>query len=510
MSDDTNNAGTDPEVKVEDESEILAIRKQKLDALRKQGNPFPNDFRREDYAKDLHEAHGELTKEALEAAQVSASVAGRVMLRRVMGKASFVTLQDVTGRIQAYIRQSDVGDEAYEAFNKWDMGDIVAIRGTVMKTNKGELSVKATEIRMLTKSLRPLPEKHAGLTDTEARYRQRYVDLIVNEASRDVFIKRGKIVDGIRRYFLDRDFMEVETPMMLASPGGATAAPFTTHYNALDTDMYLRVAPELNLKRLVVGGFEKVFEINRNFRNEGVDTNHSPEFTMLEFYWAYADFNDLMDLTEELFRGVAEQVLGSSKFIYKNTEIDFGLPFKRMSMAEAIISFNPDITAGQLADESSARALAKKLGVEPEASWGQGKLVMEIFEACVEDKIEQPIFITQHPTEVSPLARRNDDDPTLTDRFELFCMGNEIANGFSELNDAEDQAERFRKQVEAKDAGDGEAMHYDADYIEALEYGLPPTAGEGIGIDRLVMLLTDSQSIRDVILFPHMRPRKNA
>jgi len=492
----------------QEEHEIIALRRAKLTALREAGNAFPNDFRRQDLATALTEAHDSKSKEALEAEAVTTSVSGRVMLRRAMGKASFITLQDVSGRIQAYIRKDDVGEAAYEGFNKWDLGDIVAITGTVMKTNKGELSVKATEVTMLTKSLRPLPEKHAGLTDTEARYRQRYVDLIVNEESREVFIKRGKIIDGIRRYFLDRDFMEVETPMMLSSPGGATAAPFTTHYKALDTEMYLRVAPELNLKRLVVGGFERVFEINRNFRNEGVDTNHSPEFTMLEFYWAYADFNDLMDLTEELFRGVAQAVLGTTKFTYKNTEIDFGQPFQRMTMAQAIVSFNPHIDPMQLTDDAAARALAKSVGVQLEESWGLGKVVMEIFEALVEDKIEQPIFITEHPTEVSPLARRNDHNPDVTDRFELFCMSNEIANGFSELNDAEDQAERFRKQVEAKDAGDSEAMHYDDDYITALEYGLPPTAGEGIGIDRLVMLLTDSPSIRDVILFPHMRPRK--
>ena len=494
----------------QEEHEIIALRRAKLTALREAGNAFPNDFRRQDLAAALTAAHDGKSKDALETEAVTTSVSGRVMLRRAMGKASFVTLQDVSGRIQAYIRKDDVGEAAYEGFNKWDLGDIVAITGTVMKTNKGELSVKATEVTMLTKSLRPLPEKHAGLTDTEARYRQRYVDLIVNEDSREVFIKRGKIIDGIRRYFLDRDFMEVETPMMLSSPGGATAAPFTTHYNALETEMYLRVAPELNLKRLVVGGFERVFEINRNFRNEGVDTNHSPEFTMLEFYWAYADFNDLMDLTEELFRGVAQAVLGTTKFNYKNTEIDFGQPFQRMTMAQAIVSFNPNIDPEQLTEEDAARALAKSVGVQLEKSWGLGKVVMEIFEAVVEDKIEQPIFITQHPTEVSPLARRNDDNPDVTDRFELFCMANEIANGFSELNDAEDQAERFRKQVEAKDAGDGEAMHYDEDYITALEYGLPPTAGEGIGIDRLVMLLTDSPSIRDVILFPHMRPRKGS
>lgn len=510
MSDKKTENTEAPDAAPQEEHEIIALRRAKLTALREAGNAFPNDFRRRDLAATLTKAHDIKNKEELEAEAVTTSVSGRVMLRRAMGKASFVTLQDVSGRIQAYIRKDDVGDAAYEGFNKWDLGDIVAITGTVMKTNKGELSVKASEVKMLTKSLRPLPEKHAGLTDTEARYRQRYVDLIVNEDSREIFIKRSKIIDGIRRYFQDRDFMEVETPMMMSLSGGATAAPFTTFYNALDTEMYLRIAPELNLKRLVVGGFERVFEINRCFRNEGVDTNHSPEFTTLEFYWAYADYNDLMDLTEELFRGVAQAVLGTTKFTYKGTEIDFGQPFQRMTMAQAIVSFNPDIDPGQLTDDAAARALAKSVGVQLEKNWGLGKVVLEIFEAVVEDKIEQPIFITQQPTEVSPLARRNDDDPDVTDRFELFCMANEIANGFSELNDAEDQAERFRQQVEAKDAGDDEAMHYDADYITALEYGLPPTAGEGIGIDRLVMLLTDSPSIRDVILFPHMRPRKGS
>tara|TARA_R110002073_G_scaffold27872_5_gene89181 strand:+ start:1638 stop:3155 length:1518 start_codon:yes stop_codon:yes gene_type:complete len=504
MSDSEHNESqNEPE-----EHEIIALRRAKLAALRDTGSAFPNDFRRQDLAAALTTAHDGKSKEELESEAVQTSISGRVMLRRAMGKASFVTLQDVSGRIQAYIRKDDVGDEAYEGFNKWDLGDIVAITGTVMKTNKGELSVKATDVKMLTKSLRPLPEKHAGLTDTEARYRQRYVDLIVNEESREVFKKRGKIVDGIRRYFLDRDFMEVETPMMMGISGGATAAPFTTFYNALDTDMYLRIAPELNLKRLVVGGFERVFEINRCFRNEGVDTSHSPEFTTLEFYWAYADYQDLMNLTEDFLRHITQAVLGDTKFVYKNTEVDFGQPFQRMTMMESIVSFNSEIKADDLSDATAAKAIAKRFGVEVQDSWGHGKVIMEIFEAAVEDKIEQPIFITQHPTEVSPLARRNDDNPDVTDRFELFCMGSEIANGFSELNDAEDQAERFRHQADAKDAGDDEAMHYDADYITALEYGLPPTAGEGMGIDRLVMLLTDSTSIRDVILFPHMRPKK--
>jgi lysyl-tRNA synthetase, class II len=496
-----------PATQVEDENEIFAQRRAKLAELRRLGNAFPNDFRRTDLALALHHLHEPSSKEELAAAAITTRVAGRIMLRRVMGKASFLTIADRSGRVQIYVRESDVGEAVYAAFHKWDSGDIVGITGTMMKTNKGELSVHATEIRLLTKSLRPMPEKHAGLTDTETRYRQRYLDLMVNEESRDVFIKRSKIVDGIRRFFIDRDFMEVETPMMQAIPGGAAAAPFITHYNALGIDMYLRVAPELNLKRLVVGGFERVFEINRNFRNEGMSTKHSPEFTMLEFYWAYADFNELMDLTETLFREVAQQVLGTSRFMYKDVELDFGRPFRRMTMAEAILDFNPEVQPEQLTDLAQARQLAKSLHLEVNAAWGIGRLIMELFEATVEEKIEQPVFITQHPIEVSPLARRNDADPSMTDRFELFCMGQEIANGFSELNDAEDQAERFRQQVVAKDAGDEEAMHYDEDYVTALEYGLPPTAGEGIGIDRLVMLLTNSASIRDVVLFPHMRPK---
>ena len=489
------------------ENEIIALRRAALDELRKGGNPFPNDFRRKDLVAELHGRFGEQTKAELEASADQTVVAGRIVLRRLMGKASFLTLQDVSGRIQLYVRQDDIGEDAYEAFKAWDIGDIIGASGSMMKTNKGELTVNVADIRLLTKSLRPLPDKHRGLTDTETRYRRRYLDLMVNEESRDVFIKRSKIVDGIRRFFAGHAFMEVETPMMQSLPGGATAAPFTTHYNALNTDMYLRVAPELNLKRLVVGGFERVFEINRNFRNEGMSTKHSPEFTMLEFYWAYVDYHDLMDLTEELLRGLAVDILGSTKFTYDKVEIDFSQPFPRMTMSEALVEFNSSISADQLQDYNSARTLADKVGIAVEDSWGYGRLIMELFEEMVEDRIEQPVFITAHPTEVSPLARRNDDNPEITDRFELFVMGKEIANGFSELNDAEDQAERFRQQVAAKEAGDDEAMHYDEDYITALEYGLPPTGGEGVGIDRLVMLFTDSASIRDVMLFPHMRPK---
>jgi len=489
------------------ENEIIAHRRARLDVLREKGNPFPNDFRREHLAKQLHDEYDAFSKAELEEMETSAKVAGRVILRRIMGKASFVTLQDVSTRIQLYVTQNDLGEEAYDEFKKLDLGDIIGASGSMMKTNKGELSVQVSELQLLTKSLRPLPDKHKGLTDTETRYRQRYIDLMVNEDSREIFIRRTKIIDYIRRYLIDCDFMEVETPMMQSLPGGATAEPFITYYNALNTEMYLRVAPELNLKRLVVGGFERVFEINRNFRNEGVDTKHSPEFTMLEFYQAYADYNDLMDLTEDMLRKLAVEVTGSSTVTYQGVDIDFSKPFRRLSMAEAIVEFNEDIQPEELQDISKAKALAERLRIEIQPSWGIGKMIMEIFEACVEDHIVQPIFITEHPTEVSPLARRNEHVSEITDRFELFIMGSEVANGFSELNDADDQAERFRQQVSAKQAGDNEAMHFDEDYITALEYGLPPAAGEGLGIDRLVMMLTDSPSIRDVILFPHMRPK---
>lgn len=491
-----------------DDNHIVAERRNKLAELRRGGKPFPNDFRRTHTAAALHDAYGDESKEQLQESGIEAAVAGRIMLRRGQGKASFLTLQDVSGRIQVYVRQDAVGEDVYSDFKTWDVGDIIGVEGTLMRTNTGELTVQAKRIRMLTKSLRPLPEKHAGLTDVETRYRQRYLDLIMNEEARDVFVKRSRIVDAMRRYFIDRDFMEVETPMMQPIPGGATAEPFVTHYNALGVDMYLRIAPELNLKRLVVGGFEKVFEINRNFRNEGVDHKHSPEFTMLEFYCAYADYNDLMDLTEDLLRNIALDVLGSTSFTYQNATVDFGKPFRRMTMQDAICEFVPNVTRERLRDVASARQVATDLGIEIHEVWGVGRLVMEIFETAVEDKIEQPLFITQHPTEVSPLARCNDGDENITDRFELFTMGIELANGFSELNDAEDQAERFLGQAKSREMGDAEAMHFDADYITALEYGLPPTAGEGIGVDRLVMLLTDCVSLRDVMLFPHMRPKR--
>lgn len=494
------------ETPVVDVNEQITLRKQKLADKRKQGIAFPNDFRRDSLAANIAIEYDDKDKAELEELGKQVMVAGRIMLFRNMGKASFITIQDMSGRIQSYVRKDAVGDDVYDDFKTWDIGDIVGIEGTVFKTNKGELSVKASSIRLLTKSLRPLPDKWSGLSDQETRYRQRYVDLIVNQQSRETFIIRSKVIKAIRDFLESRDFLEVETPMMHVIPGGASARPFETHHNALDMPLYLRVAPELYLKRLVVGGLEKVYEINRNFRNEGLSTRHNPEFTMLEFYWGYADYSDLMDLTEAMLRFTVETVLGKTVFESSGETYNFGKPFARMTVLEAIMKYQPEITLEQLNDLDKAREVAKRLKIKTEKSWGLGKVQIEIFEEVAEHKLIQPTFITAYPAEVSPLARRNDEDPFVTDRFEFFAGGRELANGFSELNDAEDQAERFKAQVEAKDAGDDEAMHYDADYIRALEYGLPPTAGEGIGIDRLVMLLTDSPSIRDVLLFPHMRP----
>lgn len=489
-----------------DENRLIAQRREKLAELREQGNAFPNDFRRNVMNAELQAEYAEWDAEKLKANPLRVKIAGRMMTKRVMGKASFATVRDMSGNIQLYVARDELPEGVYPQFKSWDLGDIIGAEGTLFRTQKGELSVHVDSIQLLTKSLRPLPEKFHGLSDQETRYRQRYVDLIMNEASRDVFRVRTKIVDGVRRYLMAKDYLEVETPMMQAIPGGATARPFTTHHNALDMGLYLRIAPELYLKRLVVGGFERVFEINRNFRNEGLSTRHNPEFTMVEFYQAYADYHELMDLTEDMLRTVTQDVLGSTQVHYQGLDIDFTKPFTRMTVKESILHFNPDLTAEQLDDIESARAIAKSLDIPLKESYGLGKVQIEIFEKTVEHRLMDPTFITAYPTEVSPLARRNDDDPFVTDRFEFFVGGREIANGFSELNDAEDQAERFKAQVEEKDAGDDEAMHYDADYIRALEYGMPPTAGEGIGIDRLVMLLTDSPSIRDVLLFPHMRP----
>lgn len=502
MVDKTENDTVEVE---EDINAIVAQRKEKLAAMREKGNAFPNDFRRDTTSQPLHVEYDDKPAEYFDENKIEVACAGRIVLRRIMGKASFISIQDMSGKIQAYLRRDDLPEGVYADFKHWDMGDIVGVKGTLFKTKTGELSIRATELRLLTKSLRPLPEKFHGLTDQEMRYRQRYLDLIVNDKSRQTFIARTKTVNAIRDFLNKRDFLEVETPMMQPMAGGAAARPFVTKHNALDMQLFLRIAPELYLKRLVVGGFERVYEINRSFRNEGISTRHNPEFTMLEFYWAYADYNDLMDLTEEMLREVAEAVTGSTTLESHGHTIDFNKSFDRMTIKEAVLKYNADITAADLEDADKLAKIAKGLGIDVKPSYGLGKLQVEVFEKTAEHELVQPTFITAYPVEVSPLSRRNDDDPFLTDRFEFFVGGREVANGFSELNDAEDQAERFRDQVKEKEAGDAEAMSYDADYVLALEHGMPPTAGEGIGIDRLVMLLTDSTSIRDVILFPHMR-----
>ncbi|MEM9257031.1 MAG: lysine--tRNA ligase [Pseudomonadota bacterium] len=502
MSDSKQTSGDEASADQVDENKLIAERRAKLSTLREAGNPFPNDFRRTALAGDLQREFSDEEKQVLEAADRHFAVAGRL----VRNRGAFLLIQDGSDQIQLYVDRKALDENTLADIKSWDLGDIVAASGPLHKSGKGDLYINMREARLLTKALRPLPDKYHGLADQELRYRQRYVDLIVNPESREVFRIRSRVIEFIRSYLGSAGFMEVETPMMQVIPGGATARPFVTHHNALDQDMYLRIAPELYLKRLVVGGFEKVFEINRNFRNEGLSTRHNPEFTMLEFYWAYADFRDAMDLTENMLRELAYSVLGTTEVVYQGNSYDFARPFERLSVFDAILKFNPDVNAAQLSDDSGARALAEGLGIDLRPSWGLGKVQIEIFEKTVEPRLDQPTFITAYPTEVSPLARRNDDDSFVTDRFEFFVAGRELANGFSELNDAEDQAERFLAQVAEKDAGDEEAMHYDHDYVRALEYGLPPTAGEGIGIDRLVMLLTDAPSIKDVLLFPHMRP----
>lgn len=490
----------------EDEHTLIAQRRAKLAAIREKGIAFPNDFRRNVTAGELHAEYGDKDNAFFEAQPIRVKVAGRMMAKRIMGKASFAQLLDMSGLVQLFLQRDGLAEGVYEEFKAWDVGDILGAEGILFRTKTGELSVKVDIVKLLTKSLRPLPEKFHGLADQELRYRQRYLDLIMSEVTRKTFRMRTAIVDYIRQYLNQRGFLEVETPMMHMIPGGAAARPFSTYHNALDIDLFLRVAPELYLKRLVVGGFEKVYEINRNFRNEGVSTRHNPEFTMLEFYEAYADYYDLMDLTEDLLRGMAQTLTGNSTVVYQGNECAFGKPFLRMTVKESILRFNPKLSANDLESPYAARAVAEGLQIPLKASYGLGKVQLEIFEKTVEHRLMEPTFITEYPAEVSPLARRSDSDPFVTDRFEFFVAGREIANGFSELNDAEDQAERFRKQVADKDAGDVEAMHFDADYVRALEHGMPPTAGEGIGIDRLVMLFTDSPSIRDVLLFPYMRP----
>ncbi|MEM7194732.1 MAG: lysine--tRNA ligase [Pseudomonadota bacterium] len=489
-----------------EENEQIQLRREKLAQLRDQGTAFPNDFRRSHLSAEILNSYADSGHD-FESDPIRVSVAGRLMTRRIMGKASFAHIQDVSGQIQLFV-QRDLLPEGYynEQFKKFDIGDIVGAEGELFVTKTGELTIRVDHIRLLTKALRPLPEKYHGLTDAETRYRQRYVDLIMSEGSRDVFQKRARAIQAIRDFMVAREFLEVETPMMHPIPGGAVARPFETHHNALDMSLFLRIAPELYLKRLVVGGFERVFEINRNFRNEGVSTRHNPEFTMLEFYWAYASYEDLVDLTEEMVRSVCAVVTGSEMIEYQGDALDFSKPFKRLSMLESIVQYNPGLADVDLSDHDMLVKICNDRKIDIRKTYGVGKLQTEIFEQSVEDRLIEPTFITGYPVEVSPLSRRNDADASISDRFEFFVAGREIANGFSELNDAEDQAERFRQQVVEKDAGDQEAMHFDADYIRALEYGMPPTAGEGIGIDRLVMLLTDSASIRDVLLFPHMRP----
>lgn len=496
---------TEPTTEMLDENELIAIRRQKLTEWRTQGQAYPNSFQRDAIARDIHAAFDSNTPEDLLAHKHVVSVAGRIMMRRLMGKASFIHLQDMSGKIQLYLRAEELPEGVYEAFKHWDIGDIVGARGYLFKTKTGELSVHANELCLLTKALRPLPDKFHGLQDVEQCYRQRYLDLIVNPETRERFQQRSKMVQAIRVYLDSLGYIEVETPMMQLLAGGAAARPFVTHHNVLARDLFLRIAPELYLKRLVVGGFEKVFELNRNFRNEGVSTRHNPEFTMLEFYQAYADYLQMMDITEALIRDVTQKVKGSLQFTYQDEKFDFSKPFVRISMADSILRFNPEISAGDLNDINKMSVHAKRLGIALKPNDGLGKTQLEIFEKTVEHKLKEPTFIMAYPTEVSPLARRNEQNGFITDRFEFFVGGREVANGFSELNDPEDQAERFHQQMQEKEHGDLEAMPYDEDYITALEHGMPPTGGCGIGIDRLVMLLTDAPSIRDVILFPHMR-----
>ncbi len=491
---------------MEERNDQMQVRHEKLQRWREAGQAYPNAFRRDAEAGDLQHRCADMDAAALEQEPIRARLGGRLMTRRIMGKASFADLQDGSGRLQLFLSRDELGEAAYARFKELDLGDVIGVEGTLFRTKAGELSLRVHALQLLAKALRPLPEKWHGLSDPETRYRQRYVDLIVTEAARRTLQIRAATVAALRQGLTAARFTEVETPMMQPIPGGATAKPFVTHHHALDMTLYLRIAPELYLKRLVVGGVERVFEINRNFRNEGISTRHNPEFTMLEWYEAYADYHVAMDRTEQLIRAAAQAALGRTAIVYQGQEIDLGRPFARLSVAEAVRSFNPDLRGANLRDPEVLGAKLRALGMPVQNSWGWGKRLIEIFEKTVETQLQQPSFITEYPTEVSPLARANDADPEVTDRFELFIAGRELANGFSELNDPEDQARRFTAQVMAKEAGDEEAMFYDHDYIRALEYGMPPTAGVGMGIDRLVMLLADQPSIREVILFPHLRP----
>jgi lysyl-tRNA synthetase class 2 len=489
-----------------DLNQVMAERREKLGALRAQGNAYPNNFFRQQFAAELVEKHEKYDRDTLDLKPVVVSVAGRIMLRRVMGKASFATLQDMSGQIQLFFTDSYPGKAEHEAFKRWDIGDLIGVEGVLFKTKTDEVTVRVRKVKLLAKSLRPLPDKFHGLTDQELKYRQRYVDLVMNDETRLIFVQRTRIIQALRGHLIRSRYLEVETPMLQPIPGGAAARPFVTHHNALGMDMYLRIAPELYLKRLVVGGFEKVFELNRNFRNEGISTRHNPEFTMLEFYAAYTDYNYLMSFIEAMLAKVAQDALGTQKITYQGGEIDLSKPFERLTIVEAVKKYHPEYDDTLLNDRDALIAKMKELGATYRPADGLGGLQLSFFEHTTEQLLFQPTYIMDYPAEVSPLARRSDKNPEITERFELYIAGREIANGFSELNDPDDQAARFREQVRQKDAGDVEAMHFDADYIRALEYGLPPTAGAGIGVDRLVMLLTDSPSIRDVILFPHLRP----
>jgi lysyl-tRNA synthetase class 2 len=502
MANDDTRAG-------DDDNALIAERRGKLAGLRSAGIAYPNDFRRDALAGDLHATYGGRSEESLAAQPVRVRVAGRMMFKRVMGKASFVKLQDASGQIQVYLQAQALGG-AYDAFKTWDVGDILGAEGVLMRTRAGELSVRAESAQLLVKALRPLPDKWHGLADTETRYRRRYVDLIVNEAARETFRTRTRIVRWLRDFLDAQDFLEVETPMMQPIPGGALARPFVTHHNALGQDMYLRIAPELYLKRLLVGGFERVYEINRNFRNEGLSTQHNPEFTMLELYQAYADCDDFMGLVERMFQGVADAVAGTRAIAYQGRTISLAAPFARVSVEQAVLEHNPGLDRARARDAGALREACAAQGIETHAKDGAGKLLMELFEKTCEHRFVQPTFVHSYPTEVSPLSRKRDSDPFVTDRFELFVDGRELAHGFSELNDPEEQAARFREQAARRGAGDLEAMAFDADYIRALEYGMPPAAGLGVGVDRLVMLLTDSPSIRDVLLFPQLRHEAGA